>query len=429
VTNQPISFEFYDPNDAKKSKVHQHRASAHRKPDVDYLFVNSGAPSTSVAPTVPVGAITSSGGGKVKKERAKAKNSSISGPSTIAAAGPTKPRRAGGPSKKPSQESQTSGDFSAISSAVEDHFGSSDNQAAMSSRHNIASLMNAAPTYYDNPTPSSDRNSVAPSATPGPEPSPGTEAETSPASVDQSWSAPAEIGSGHIPVDTTVDDDIMADLEMAEQKPRKRSNTAHPPPPHQTSQPPPRSTTTKMVQKRDEELQMELEMDILQGMEESPKKSPLPPRVQPTPTPKKSGSRSSVASPSPAPSSFTPARTPAPMAAPTAAKKPAAKAATKPKAKASAKKKAETGKGKAGAKGESDWTWGGTSSGRAAAAAAATALLGGSYGEDGHSGRDSVPPAHVREEENADDDEEDDKRLYCVCRELYDNRFMLGCDK
>lgn len=422
----------YDPNDAKKSKLHQHRASGPRKSEVEYLFVNSGAPSTSGAPTVSAGASTSSAGGKVKK--AKPKNSSISGPSTIAAAGPAKPRRTGGPSKKPSQESQTSGEFSAISTTVEDPFGSSETQLGTNSRHNIASLMNAPSTYSDNPTPASDRYSVAPSATPGPEPSPRTEAENSPVSVDQSWSAPAEIGSGRVPTDTTADDDIMADLEMAEQKPRKRGNVAPPPPPPQISQPPPPSTTatttTNMVQKRDEELQMELEMDILRGMEESPKKSPLPPHVQPTPAPKKSGSRSSIASPSPAPSSFTPSRTPVPVAQATGAKKSGPKAA-KPKAKAPAKKKADTvkGKGAGGGKGESDWTWGGTSSGRAAAAAAANALLGGGYGDDGHGGRDSVPPVHAREEEVAEDDEEDDKRLYCICRELYDNRFMLGCDK
>ena len=434
VTNQPISFEFYDPNDAKKSKIHQHRASINRKSDVDYLFINN--EGTSGGPTVSAGPSTSSSGGKVKKERTKAKSSSISGPSTITAAAPAKPRRVGGPSKKPSRESQTSGEFSVISSTIEDSTNSFDFQAGMGSRRSLASLMNAAPTPSDHPTPVSDRNSVAPSATPGPAPSPGTEPDKSPVSVDQNWSAFGEAGDGHIPADTTVEDDIMADLEMAEQQPRKRSNTAAAPGPQPPLPPPPQprsgSSATAMAQKMDAELQMELEMDMLQGLDDPPKKLPVAPQLQPNPTPKKAESRSSIApSPSPAPSSFTPARTPVPTATPTVGKKPAAKAAAKPKAKASAKKKADTVKGKGGgaSKGDSDWGWSGTSSGRAAAAAAANALLGGGYGEDGHGGRDSVPPAHSREEENAEDDEEDDKRLYCVCRELYDNRFMLGCDQ
>ncbi|KIM24052.1 hypothetical protein M408DRAFT_331973 [Serendipita vermifera MAFF 305830] len=436
VTNQPISFEFYDPSDPKKSKVHQHRASAHRKGDVDYLFVNNGGSSTSGGPPASGTQAASSSGGKVKKERSKAKSGSISGPSTVtAAAGPAKPRRIGGPSKKPSRESQTSGEFSAISSAIEDSGGNSDYQAGMTSRRSLASLMNSAPTPSDHPTPASDRNSVAPSATPGPGLSPGTEPDKSPVSVDQNWTAAAaEIGAGYIPAETTVEDDIMADLEMAEQQPRKRNNVPAVP----SSQPPPRpqpsskSATNKMTHKAEEELEMELEMDLLQGLDEGLKKTTAVTQLHPDPAPKKSVSRSSIApSPSPAPSSFTPARTPAPAPAPTAAaptvtKKPAAKATAKPKAKAAPKKKADNtkGKGSAGNKGDSDWGWTGTSSGRAAAAAAANALL----GEDGHGGRDSVPPVHSKEEENAEDDEEDDKRLYCVCRELYDNRFMLGCD-
>ena len=81
----------------------------------------------------------------------------------------------------------------------------------------------------------------------------------------------------------------------------------------------------------------------------------------------------------------------------------------------------------------------GTSSGRAAAAAA-TASFGAvldvdddGYGDQRDSTEyrpDAAPTAKGQVGGGEDDSEEEiDMRLYCVCRQLYDDRFMLGCEK
>ena len=86
--------------------------------------------------------------------------------------------------------------------------------------------------------------------------------------------------------------------------------------------------------------------------------------------------------------------------------------------------------------GAGSFTFHGTSSGRAAAAAA-TALFGAALDaddgyEDQRDGTEYRPdgPANKgpggAEEES---EEEIDMRLYCVCKQLYDDRFMLGCEK
>ena len=81
----------------------------------------------------------------------------------------------------------------------------------------------------------------------------------------------------------------------------------------------------------------------------------------------------------------------------------------------------------------------GTSSGRAAAASAA-ALFGAALDaddgyEDQRDGPEYRPDAHApagpKGQGGAEEESEDevDLRLYCVCRQLYDDRFMLGCEK
>lgn len=225
-----------------------------------------------------------------------------------------------------------------------------------------------------------------------------------------------------VPVETTVEDDIMADLDMAEEA--ERTGAFEPMPSSQRD----RSST------REVDSEMDLEMAIL-GESTGSGNTLLVPAV-----PKRLSTPSSAATGSPAPSSL--------LAVPTASR-PAAKkgtvaksaaprakpkvATTKPapKKKAEPTKKVEPAKGKQ--KSDADWTWG-TSSGRAAAAAATNALLtGGGYDEgfDVRKGTDTPPIGKNWEPEAADEEGEDDedKRLYCICRELYDNRFMVGCDK
>lgn len=221
--------------------------------------------------------------------------------------------------------------------------------------------------------------------------------------------------------ETTVEDDIMADLDMAEES--GRTGAFEPMASSQRG----RSST------REVDSEMDLDLEIL-GESTGSGNTLLVPAV-----PKRLGTPSSAATGSPAPSSL--------LAVPTV-NRPAKKATTaksaapkaKPKVtttKPPAKKKAETTKKVEPAKGkqksDADWTWG-TSSGRAAAAAATNALLtGGGYDEglDFRKGTDTPPVGKNWEPEAADEEGEDDedKRLYCICRELYDNRFMVGCDK
>jgi len=44
---------------------------------------------------------------------------------------------------------------------------------------------------------------------------------------------------------------------------------------------------------------------------------------------------------------------------------------------------------------------------------------------------DAHPPAGPKGQGGAEDESEDEvhMQLYCVCRQLYDDRFMLGCEK
>ena len=89
-----------------------------------------------------------------------------------------------------------------------------------------------------------------------------------------------------------------------------------------------------------------------------------------------------------------------------------------------------------GAGGGGSFAFHGTSSGRAAAAAA-TALFGATLDaddgyEDQRDGAEYRPdaPANGRGLGGAEESEEEvDMRLYCVCKQLYDDRFMLGCEK
>jgi hypothetical protein len=79
----------------------------------------------------------------------------------------------------------------------------------------------------------------------------------------------------------------------------------------------------------------------------------------------------------------------------------------------------------------------GTSSGRAAAAAASAsfgAVLDADDGyEDLRDGAEYRPDAAATAKGQGggedDSEEEVDMRLYCVCRQLYDDLFMLGCEK
>lgn len=90
-----------------------------------------------------------------------------------------------------------------------------------------------------------------------------------------------------------------------------------------------------------------------------------------------------------------------------------------------------------GAGGGGSFAFHGTSSGRAAAAAA-TALFGAALdADDGYEDQRDGPeyrpdaPATVKGPGGAEDESEEevDLRLYCVCKQLYDDRFMLGCEK
>jgi hypothetical protein len=224
-----------------------------------------------------------------------------------------------------------------------------------------------------------------------------------------------------VPTETTVDDDIMADLEMAEEA--ERTGGFEPMPLSQRD----RSST------REVDSEMDLEMEIL-GENTGSGNTLLVPAV-----PKRLSTPSSAATGSPAPSSLLAVPTASrPAKKATVAKSAAPKAkpkvaTTKPPAKKKAEptKKAEPAKGKQ--KSDADWTWG-TSSGRAAAAAATNALLmrgGYDEGSDVRKGTDTPPVGKNWDPEAADEEGEDDedKRLYCICRELYDNRFMVGCDK
>lgn len=218
------------------------------------------------------------------------------------------------------------------------------------------------------------------------------------------------------PDETTAEDDIMADLDMAE-----HTGTGM------------QLSSTRLPETSVVDFEGDLDMEIL---------SPMPPR-NPVPAPsnppgpkkvvKKSASSLSMATPSPAPS--TPV--PAPAAKKTAPKAKKAQtgakaAATKKKAEGGARTKAEASKAKSSG---DDWARGGTS-GRAAAAAATNALLqGGGYDEGLGNARDGTPFSAVHGaggnqagEDGEEDSEEVDTRLYCICREMYDNRFMLGCD-
>jgi COMPASS component SPP1 len=228
----------------------------------------------------------------------------------------------------------------------------------------------------------------------------------------QSWSEPP--GQAYVPADSTVDDDILADLDMAESQ-NLDANTAT-----RLSSPYPSDR-----------------MDL-----DFPSPSPIPTHPAPSKTP------SSMATPSPAPSAIIPSTTSNPKkksASKSTAKASqsgnASKASTSAKAKGSTAKTAG-GKNKndllkpsaagsvRGKKSDSDVAWTGTSSGRAAAAAATAALGNFEYGDD----LDTRSPAAGATSGTAkaawdeEDDEEVDRRLYCVCRELYDDRFMLGCD-
>jgi hypothetical protein len=247
-------------------------------------------------------------------------------------------------------------------------------------------------------------------------------------STGENWSALT--GHDPIPGDSTVDDDIMADLDMAERTMNTRKSSS-----------PPFSRPLSRADHSD--LEMDLEAEILRSVPDTP---PVTSNdllgsssLEGTHKVVHKRSSSSVPVASSAPS-------PHPSGAGSAPKK-TTKAAAKPKGKAqtggsktAAKKKSETTKGKGGntgasgrgkAGGDADWAWGGATSGRAAAAAATNALLAtNGYSEElgGELGQGTGKDSKAWEADN-EEEEEEDKRLYCVCRERYDNRFMLGCDK
>ena len=93
--------------------------------------------------------------------------------------------------------------------------------------------------------------------------------------------------------------------------------------------------------------------------------------------------------------------------------------------------------GPPGASSAGSFAFHGTSSGRAAAAAASASFgavlgAGDGYGDqrDGTEYRPDASATAKGPGGGEDESEEEvDMRLYCICRQLYDDRFMLGCEK
>ncbi|KAG8802756.1 hypothetical protein FRC17_006348, partial [Serendipita sp. 399] len=248
--------------------------------------------------------------------------------------------------------------------------------------------------------------------------------------------------SSGVPDDTTVDDDIMADLDLAELSHVPQTISAHISSSRATSQP-------RYSMDHDGDLDMEILSTPSRDRSVSakPSVSPAPPSISLlSSTASKIPAKTSAAlapspAPSPSPSSFL---APAPV---TGTKKGTTSTTSKSKAKSQATsskatKKKNDGPARGSAKSktdghqkgkDADWAWGTTSSGRAAAAAAANALLlSGGYDEGIGSGRDGTPMSNGHGAGNAgddgdEDDEEVDTRLYCICRESCDEWFHPPC--
>ena len=98
---------------------------------------------------------------------------------------------------------------------------------------------------------------------------------------------------------------------------------------------------------------------------------------------------------------------------------------------------ASSSSGPPGAGGPGSFAFHGTSSGRAAAAAASASFGAALGADDGYvdqrDGTEYRPDASVTAKGQGggedESEEEVDMRLYCICRQLYDDRFMLGCEK
>lgn len=98
---------------------------------------------------------------------------------------------------------------------------------------------------------------------------------------------------------------------------------------------------------------------------------------------------------------------------------------------------ASSSSGPPGAGGPGSFSFHGTSSGRAAAAAASASFGAALGADDGYvdqrDGTEYRPDASVTAKGQGggedESEEEVDMRLYCICRQLYDDRFMLGCEK
>ncbi|KAG8749911.1 hypothetical protein FRC14_000958 [Serendipita sp. 396] len=404
TTGNEITFEFYNPLEKKKHK--QKSAGGGLESAHTQQTASSSASVSQFSPDHPhTGAQTEfvfekgtvpSGGSKTKKER---KSASSSGKSKATeSTGTSKSLKKSSKDQDPTARRQVTDDAPEATGASGPAGHPSQQRAATSSSTTESAL------------PSSSRHVSKASQSSG------------------------------IPDDTTVDDDIMADLDMAELSHAPQMTTTGASSSRAASQP-----------RYSIDHDGDLDMEILpptpprdRSVSTKPSVSPAPPSISlaPSTTSKKTAAAALASSPAPSPSPST-FLAPAPVSAPKKSSSTSKSKAKPQTATSKSTKKKADGPAKGGTKSkadgqqkgkDADWGWGAPTSGRAAAAAAANALLmSGGYDEGMGSGRDGTPMSTGHGAANTgddgdDDDEEVDNRLYCVCRERYDHRFMLGCD-